>query len=360
MIGRGVDQILPRPCDPRLYESAVHSAMDYVRLAEDATGEIRRPAPPSYIWGAALPAFERERPDARVINLETSVTRSQAHVAKGINYRVSPENAECLVAAGVDCCALANNHVLDWGRAGLLETLSTLDRLKIKAAGAGRNLAEAWAPAIVDLAGKGRVVILSCASVTSGVPRDWAATPEAPGVALLPDLGEKSVALVADRIARARRPNDVVIVSLHWGPNWGFDVPQEQRRFAHRLIDQAQISVLHCHSSHHAKGIEVYRDRLILYGCGDFLNDYEGIAGYEEFRGDLALMYFAKVDAASGDLAALEMTPLQIRHFQLVRPSRDDVAWLRDTLDRESRAFGARVEAAPNGGLALSWTSNAA
>jgi poly-gamma-glutamate synthesis protein (capsule biosynthesis protein) len=359
MIGRGVDQILPHPCDPRLYESAVHSAMDYVRLAEDATGGIRRPAPPSYIWGAALPAFERERPDARVINLETSVTRSQAHVAKGINYRVSPENAECLVAAGIDCCALANNHVLDWGRAGLLETLSTLDRLKIKTAGAGRNLAEAWAPAIVDLAGKGRVVVISCASVTSGVPGDWAATPKAPGVALLPDLSEKSVALIADQIARARRPNDVVIVSLHWGPNWGFDVPQEQRRFAHRLIDTAPISILHCHSSHHAKGIEVYRDRLILYGCGDFLNDYEGIAGYEEFRGDLALMYFATVDAASGDLAAFEMTPLQIRHFQLVRPSRDDVAWLQETLDRESRAFGARIEAAPNGGLALSWSKNA-
>ncbi len=261
MIGRGVDQILPHPCDPRLYESAVHSAMDYVRLAEDATGEIARPAPPSYIWGAALPAFERERPDARVINLETSVTRSQAHVAKGINYRVSPENAECLVAAGIDCCALANNHVLDWGRAGLLETLSALDRLKIKTAGAGRNLAAAWSPAIVDLAGKGRVVVFSCASVTSGVPGDWAATPKAPGVALLPDLSEKSVALIADRIARARRPNDVVIVSLHWGPNWGFDVPQEQRRFARRLIDKAPISILHCHSSHHAKGIEVYRDR---------------------------------------------------------------------------------------------------
>ncbi len=98
----------------------------------------------------------------------------------------------------------------------------------------------------------------------------------------------------------------------------------------------------------------------MLYGCGDFLNDYEGIAGYEEFRGDLSLMYFAMVDAASGDLVALEMTPLRIRHFQLVRASRDDAAWLRETLDRESRVFGARVEAAPNGGLALSWTKNGA
>jgi poly-gamma-glutamate capsule biosynthesis protein CapA/YwtB (metallophosphatase superfamily) len=185
-------------------------------------------------------------------------------------------------------------------------------------------------------------------------------TPEAPGVALLADLSERSVALIADHVARARRPNDVVVVSLHWGPNWGFDVPEEQRRFAHQLIDKARISILHCHSSHHAKGIEVYRDRLILYGCGDFLNDYEGITGYEKFRDDLALMYFPKVDPASGDLVALEMTPVQIRHFQLVRPSREDIEWLRKTLDRESQLFGARIEAGPNGRLALSWTRNAA
>jgi poly-gamma-glutamate capsule biosynthesis protein CapA/YwtB (metallophosphatase superfamily) len=82
------------------------------------------------------------------------------------------------------------------------------------------------------------------------------------------------------------KPGDLIVVSVHWGPNWGYDIPHQQRRFAHALIDKANVSIIH--GQHHLKAIEVYRDRLILYGCGDFLNDYEGIKGYEEFRDDLA------------------------------------------------------------------------
>jgi poly-gamma-glutamate capsule biosynthesis protein CapA/YwtB (metallophosphatase superfamily) len=360
MTGRGVDQILPSPCDPRLYEEGVHSALDYVRLAENLYGEIHRPVDLAYIWGPALAELARQSPDARIVNLETSITHSEAYVPKGINYKMSPENAGCLLAPGIDCCALANNHVLDWGRTGLLETLSTLKQLKIKAAGAGRDFGSAWAPAIIDVAGKGRVVVFSCASVTSGAPLGWAASRESPGIALLPGLTESSVALVAAEIARERRPKDIVILSVHWGPNWGYAVPEEQRRFAHQLIEEANISILHGHSSHHAKGIEVYRNRLILYGCGDFLNDYEGIVGYEEFRDDLPLMYFAKVDPTNGDLLSLAMTPLQIRRFRLNTPKRADVEWLRRTLDRESKIFGAGVEIERDRKLALAWPESRA
>lgn len=355
MTGRGIDQILPYPCDPRLYEQYVASAEDYVRLAEDANGDIPRPAPFSYIWGVALEELERMRPDIRIINLETSITHSETCFPKGINYRMSPENALCLLSAGVDCCALANNHVLDWGRSGLLDTLSTLERLNIKAAGAGRSRTEAWAPAVFEIPGKGRALIYSCASVTSGAPIGWAARRDAAGIALLPTSAEKSLSLIADETSRVRRENDVVVLSFHWGPNWGYNIFEEDREFARRLIDEAQISVLHCHSSHHPKGIEVYHDRLILYGCGDFLNDYEGISGYEEFRGDLSLMYFVEIQPGSGDLVALEMTPLQIRRFRLDRPSKIDVEWLRRRLDRESRKLGATVEPAPRERFALSW-----
>jgi len=135
MTGRGIDQILPNPCNPRLYEEYMASAEGYVRLAEDAHGDIPRSSPFPYIWGAALPEFERAKSDLRIINLETSITRSESYFPKGINYRMSPENAGCLTSAGVDCCTLANNHVLDWGREGLFDTLETLERLKIKSAG---------------------------------------------------------------------------------------------------------------------------------------------------------------------------------------------------------------------------------
>src|SRR3981081_4041724 len=100
------------------------------------------------------------QPDARGINLETAVTRSHDRANKGINYRVSPENAECLAAAKINCCVLSNNHVLDWGRAGLLETLTTLQKLNVKATGAGRNDHEERAPAVMNL---GKAPLWSCA-----------------------------------------------------------------------------------------------------------------------------------------------------------------------------------------------------
>ena len=126
MCGRGIDQVMAHPCSSEIYEEYVRSAERYVLLAEQANGPISRRNGPSYVWGAALGEFERMQPDARIINLETAVTRSNDRANKGINYRMSPENAECLAAAKIDCCVLANNHVLDWGRAGLLETLTVL------------------------------------------------------------------------------------------------------------------------------------------------------------------------------------------------------------------------------------------
>ncbi len=221
MTGRGIDQILPHPCDPELHEDWVQSASDYVRLAEQVNGRIPTHVAPSYIWGAALDQLNRVPPDARVINLETSITRSDAYIPKGINYRMSPENAECLLAAGIDCCVLGNNHVLDWERVGLLETLATLERLRIKSAGAGRDLAQARAPAILEIEGKGRVVVFSFASLTSGVPRNWAATQEAAGVNLLPDLSDDTVAEIADQVAHVQQPGDVIIASIHWGAELG-------------------------------------------------------------------------------------------------------------------------------------------
>lgn len=353
MTGRGIDQILPHPCNPRLYEDYVQTANGYVRLAEQLNGRIPRHVAPSYIWGAALDELNRVRPDARIINLETSITRSEAYIDKGVNYRMSPENAEALLAAGVDCCVLANNHVLDWGGAGLLETLATLEHLRIKSVGAGRDLDEASAPAALPIGGKGRVIVFSFASVTSGAPREWAATHQGAGVNLLPDFTDESVTRIADQVARERQPGDVIIASIHWGANWGYEIPQEQRRFAHALVDRADVSLVHGHSSHHAKAIEIYNGALILYGCGDFLNDYEGIGGYEQFRGDLALMYFVGFDNVTGRFTDLELTPLQVRRFQLIPASSVDIDWLQRTLDRESAKFGVRVRLKPDGRLAL-------
>jgi poly-gamma-glutamate capsule biosynthesis protein CapA/YwtB (metallophosphatase superfamily) len=354
MTGRGIDQVLSHPCDPKLHEDYVASAKDYVGLAEQANGPIPRHAEPSYVWGAALDELDRKRPDARIINLETAITRSNDYVRKGINYRMSPENADCLSAAGIDCCVLANNHVLDWGQSGLLQTLATLERLKIKATGAGRNAFEAAAPAALDLANKARVRVFSFGAVTSSIPHSWAATKDIPGVNLLTRLSEPAALRAAEYIVRIQQPDDLAVVSLHWGSNWGYEIPEEQQLFARTLIDRANVSVVHGHSSHHAKAIEVYHKRLILYGCGDFLNDYEGIRGYEEYRSDLALMYFVDIEPATGDLATFEIIPLQIRKFRLDRPSRQDIEWMQQTLQRECLQFGTGIILDPGGRLVLS------
>jgi poly-gamma-glutamate synthesis protein (capsule biosynthesis protein) len=113
--------------------------------------------------------------------------------------------------------------------------------------------------------------------------------------------------------------------------------------FAHRLVD-AGIDVVFGHSSHHVRPIEIYRERLILYGCGDFINDYEGISGHERYRGDLVLMFFPVCNSATGGLVALQMTPMQIRKIRLNRASPADARWLSDTISRISRSFGVHVE----------------
>src|SRR5713226_1537518 len=129
MTGRGIDQVLPHPGNPVLYESYVRDARDYVQLAERVNGPIPRPVDLEYIWGDALEELQRAGTDLRIINLETSITRSGSPWPnKGIHYRMHPLNVGCITAAGVDCCCLANNHVLDWGYEGLEETLQTLDR----------------------------------------------------------------------------------------------------------------------------------------------------------------------------------------------------------------------------------------
>jgi poly-gamma-glutamate capsule biosynthesis protein CapA/YwtB (metallophosphatase superfamily) len=357
MTGRGIDQVLPYPGNPILYEGYMKSASGYVELAEEANGPIPKPVSFSYIWGDALAELERRQPDCRIINLETAVTRSDDVQDKAVNYRMNPDNIPCITAAKIDCCGLANNHVLDWGYLGLAETLSTAKQAGLKTAGAGGNIREARQPAVLSVPGKGRVLVFSFGSETSGIPFSWAAGENRPGVGLVTDFSQRTIRGIRDRITAARRPYDVVVGSIHWGGNWGYHIPREEQEFAHQLIDEAGVDVVHGHSSHHVKGIEIYQGKLILYGCGDFLNDYEGISGHEAYRGDLAVMYFVRVDASRGTLVSLEMTPLQIKRFRLNYASADDALWLQNVLDREGKKFGNRVERAGDNALMLRWTS---
>ncbi|EHK87720.1 CapA family protein [Saccharomonospora azurea] len=327
MPGRGIDQVLPYPGDHRL----------------------REPVPFSWPWGSALQAIEHEAPTARIINLETSVTRARAFAAgKSVHYRMRPENVPAVLAAKPDVCVLANNHVLDFGRQGLVETLAVLTRAGLGTVGAGHDAAEAARPAVVP-SGVGRVVVLAAAATSSGVPVEWAAGPHSAGVRLL-DL---AVHDLKEQVTAAKRAGNLVVVSLHWGSNWGYGVGSRQVALAHRLVD-AGADVVHGHSSHHPRPIEVYRGRLVLYGCGDLVNDYEGISGFERYRGDLRLLYFPSLDPRTGALLGMRMVPLQARRLRLQRAGSRDQDWLRSVLSRCSAPFGTKVESG-DGVLWLTW-----
>jgi poly-gamma-glutamate capsule biosynthesis protein CapA/YwtB (metallophosphatase superfamily) len=344
MIGRGIDQILRHPSSPELYEPVVGSANIYVDLAEAMNGPIPRYVTDDYVWGDALPLMRGA--DVTIVNLETAVTRSDRPAPKGINYRCNPANVGCLTAAGIGCCVLANNHVLDWGDAGLTETLGTLEAAHLRFAGAGRNLAQAAAPAAVPLADGRRVLVYAFGSPTSGIPHSWAASPGRAGVNFLGHFNRAFEGLRA-RIAADKRPGDITIMSVHWGPNWGYEIPGKVRDFAHRLVGDAQVDIVHGHSSHHAKAIEIHDGKPILYGCGDFLNDYEGIKGEERFHPDLVLAYHIEFDTA-GHAPAIELLPFRIARFRLQHATDEEAAWLAATLDRECRRFGGQVAKAAN------------
>jgi len=354
MTGRGIDQALPHPVDPALHEPYIRDARNYVDLAESAHGPIPRPVELSYIWGEALQELERAAVDLRIVNLETAITSAEtAWPDKGIHYRMHPRNVACLSAARISACALANNHVLDWGHAGLLETLQSLDAAHIAHAGAGSDAEKAMAPAILNVPGKGRALLFSFGSTSSGIPRDRRATDVSPGVNLLDDLSEATASQIASQMRDHQKPDDLLIASIHWGDNWGYEIRGEQIAFAHRLIGEG-VAVVHGHSSHHVKAIEIFKGRLILYGCGDFLTDYEGIGGYENFRGDIAAMYLVDLNR-SGELRSAQLVPMHMRRFRLERASAADAGWICDLLNTLGAPFGTRTRLQEDNSLSLGW-----
>lgn len=344
MTGRGIDQALKYSVEPVLYESYVKDARDYLFLAERESGRLNLPVSYRYIWGDALKVWKQQDPHLKVVNLETSITTNdEPWPRKGIHYRMHPKNVELFTLAGVDHVSLANNHVLDWGRVGLAETLKTLEESKIAFSGAGNDEAKALKPSVLYAEGT-RVLVYSYGSPGSGIPQSWAAKNDRSGVNFLPDFSEQQIKNILKQISSYNKEGDIVIFSIHWGSNWGYDIPTSHRRFAHELIEKAGVDVIFGHSSHHPMGMEVYQNKLIIYGAGDFINDYEGISGHEKYRGELSLMYFPYLDPDTGDLVTLKMVPMQIRKLSLHRASKKDAVWLQEVLDKESKKFGVEID----------------
>ncbi|AUS81021.1 hypothetical protein C1701_24785 [Actinoalloteichus sp. AHMU CJ021] len=333
MTGRGVDQLLPGAGAPEIREDWLRDARDYLRLAEAAHGPLPAPAPHDWPWGDLLALLTELRPAARLINLETSVTRADTFdPAKALHYRMSPDNLPVLTALAPDVCTLANNHVLDLGHPGLLDTLRALTDAGLPTVGAGTDADHAARPHRILLPGGNSLAVLGCATPDSGVPATWAANPARPGVHLIPDLSPTAAHTLAARLAPARRAGATTAVSVHWGGNWGYTVPPAQVDFAHHLIDGG-VDLVHGHSSHHPRAWEVYRGHLVLYGCGDLINDYEGITGHDSYRPDLRAAYLPDLDPDSGRLLRLRVAVLRSERLRLRLASHADRDHVRRALD---------------------------
>lgn len=342
MTGRGIDQIQLHRSDPTLHEEVMTSAEGYVRLAERRNGPIPRGVRPDYVWGDLLFALARRCTDLRFANLETAVTECNRAESKGINYRMHPRNIGVLTALGLDGVSLANNHVMDWSTDGLSDTCQVLRQAGIGYAGAGLTHDEAALPLTLPCLGA-ELTIVSLALTDSGVPRSWRPGTATPGVALI----EPDVDAAVDAVRRAVPDRSALggplLVSIHWGSNWGYGIDDMHRAIAHALVDRASVDIIHGHSSHHPRAVEIYKGRAVFYGCGDLLNDYEGIRGQDRFRNDLVLAYILDVNPGTGQMTGLEMLPMRLRRFRLERAARDDAEWLLSTMRRECAGFGGDV-----------------
>jgi len=266
---------------------------------------------PAYVWGDLLPILQRT--DLNMVNLETTLTRSTEQVPKVFNFKTDPENVAVLKKGHIDVVNLANNHILDFAVAGLQETLATLDHAGIAHVGAGMDAAQAAAPAIIERNGI-RLGILGFTDNESG----WQATEQRPGVAYV-RVG--NIAPIQKAIDAIKDSVDVVIVSLHWGPNMRERPTEEFVQFAHSIID-AGASIIHGHSAHIFQGVELYNGGLIMYDTGDLVDDYAVDPVLHNDRS-----FFFLVTVGKNGVQAMQLIPTMIGEMQVNKASDSVAAW---------------------------------
>ncbi len=292
---------------------------------------------PETLWGDLLPLMLAA--DRRLINLECVISGDEREWhpdMKAFHFHAHPRAIEFLRAARIDCVALANNHVLDFGTEALLDCLRLLDQADIKRAGAGPNLTAALEPAFLDIP-EGRLAVIA---LTDNEP-DWEATAQKPGTHYVAydhgGLKEPYRSRVRDVMKRARSQATVVIVSAHIGPNWGAP-SRAMRALAHELVDLG-ADLYWGHSNHTPQGIELYNGRIILYSTGDFVDDY---AVDEEERNDLSFLFVAEIEGSC--LTRIRLFPVRIENFRVRLANDNEAAFLQKTMQTKCTAFGTRLE----------------
>ena len=270
------------------------------------------------IYGNTLQTLRNS--DLLVGNLETAVTTVETKTPKTFNYRLLPKYSPALKLARNQYLNLANNHILDYGDSGLAETVQTLDQIGIKYSGAGLNLRAALDPAIFEINGW-KVGVVGCADNYDR----WAAQESKPGVFL---VDYKNYDQVLDHLRHVKENVDLLILSVHWGPNYIRGVELERKKFAQDVISVG-VDIIHGHSSHHVKCIYKEVDskindhystkKVIMFGIGDFINDY---AVDKEFRNDLGMI--VKIVVNKDKKMRVSIVPTKISDRQVNYAKDDD------------------------------------
>lgn len=225
-----------------------------------------------YPWGDTLDIFKSS--DWRACNLECALSdtgKPWTQTPKVFHFRSDCKNVRVLKTAGIDAVSLANNHALDFGSDALRETVHTLRSADIAYAGAGESISDATRPVIMSP--KESHFKIGLIAFTDNEP-DWEAKPNQFGTFFIPiNIKDARAQQLFQRIKEIRAAVDCLIVSAHWGPNWGYEPLPEHRIFARALID-AGTDIVYGHSPHVFRGIEIYKRKAILYSTGDFVDDY--------------------------------------------------------------------------------------
>ena len=263
--------------------------------------------PPSYPWGNTLEVLRQA--DCRICNLECVISdrgRPWGLTPKAFHFRSDAKNVSVLAAARITAVSAANNHTLDFEYDAMFEMSHILDQAGIHHAGAGANLGEASRPARFEAGGM-RIGLIA---FTDNEP-DWEATDLSPGGFYVPiDPRDARATKLLEAVRKTRDYVDLLVLSAHWGGNWGYSPPSSHRAFARALID-AGADVVFGHSCHVVRGIEIYQGHPILYSSGNFIDDY---AVDEIERNDRSLIFMLETEA--GALTRIRLYPTVIRRYQ--------------------------------------------
>jgi poly-gamma-glutamate capsule biosynthesis protein CapA/YwtB (metallophosphatase superfamily) len=202
--------------------------------------------------------------DIAMVNLETAITDRGAPEPKKYRFRTSPAALDALAAAGVDVVTMANNHAVDYGADGLADTLAAQRSSPVPVVGIGRNAAQAFAPAILDVRGT-KVAVLAATQVPDRTAAAWAATDKKAGVAVA-----RNPRRLVQAVRKAAKRNDLVVVYLHYGTERVACPTDEQRDIVDALVEAGADVVVGSHA-HVLLGSGWHGPAYVDYGLGNFV-----------------------------------------------------------------------------------------